>query len=163
MNRLHVVGRKNHGKTLLITELVREFCRRGVHVGTIKHSPHVHELDAPGKDSHRHRLAGGQPAAIITAECLGLFLQREPDLDPYAALAPQFASCDVVLVEGDIDTSARKVEVWRASLNAPCLAMAREDIAAVISDDQPEVPIPVWPRGDIPQLADLVLGLFHRT
>lgn len=29
MKRLHVIGGKNHGKTTLIVELVREFARRG--------------------------------------------------------------------------------------------------------------------------------------
>ena len=28
MNRIHIVGRKNHGKTTLVVELVQEFCRR---------------------------------------------------------------------------------------------------------------------------------------
>ena len=56
--RIHVVGRRNHGKTTLLVELVEELCRRGLRVGTLKHSSHTHELDTPGKDSHRHRLAG---------------------------------------------------------------------------------------------------------
>ena len=36
MKRLHVIGGKNHGKTTLIVELVRELARHGVPVGTIK-------------------------------------------------------------------------------------------------------------------------------
>ena len=52
MKRLHIVGGKNHGKTTLIMELVKELNRRGQTVGTIKHTHHQHELDVPGKDSY---------------------------------------------------------------------------------------------------------------
>lgn len=113
MNRIHIVGRKNHGKTTLVVELVREFCRRGIRVGTIKHSRHVHELDTPGKDSHRHRAAGGQPAAILTGDSVGVFLSRD-GRNEYERLEPLFADCQIVLVEGDIEAGGVKVEVWRA-------------------------------------------------
>ena len=46
-NYVHIVGRKNHGKTTLVVDLIAEFCRRDVRVGTIKHSCHQHDLDDP--------------------------------------------------------------------------------------------------------------------
>ena len=48
MNRIHIIGRKNHGKTTLIVELIEEFTRLGLSVGAIKHTSHSHELDVPG-------------------------------------------------------------------------------------------------------------------
>ena len=60
MHRLHIIGGKNHGKTTLIVELVQELTKRNLRVGTIKHTHHRHELDVPGKDSYRHRLAGAE-------------------------------------------------------------------------------------------------------
>lgn len=51
MKLIHIVGRQNHGKTTLIVELLEEFARQAIVVGTIKHSSHAHELDRPGKDS----------------------------------------------------------------------------------------------------------------
>jgi molybdopterin-guanine dinucleotide biosynthesis adapter protein len=159
MNRIHIVGRKNHGKTTLVVDLVEEYCRRGVRVGTIKHSRHVHELDSPGKDSHRHRTAGSQPAAIITSDSVGIFLTRD-GRDEYRRLRLLYADCQIVLVEGDIDApSGIKVEVWRAAGGSTCLAAQRFDIAAVVSDDQPEVAVPVWPRSDIAWLADRIWEL----
>ena len=158
MNRIHIVGRKNHGKTTLVVELVRELCRRGVRVGTIKHSRHAHELDTPGKDSHRHRAAGGQPAAVITGDSVGVFLSRD-GRDEYERLEPLFADCQIVLVEGDIEAAGVKVEVWRAEKSPACLAAERADILAVVSDDRPDVSVPVWARNDVPYLADKVLSL----
>ncbi|MHB0955168.1 MAG: molybdopterin-guanine dinucleotide biosynthesis protein B [Pirellulaceae bacterium] len=160
MNCLHVVGRKNHGKTTLIVDLVQEFCRRGVRVGTIKHSQHVHELDTPGKDSYRHRQAGGQPAAIITPDSIGVFLPHE-NATEYERLEPLYVDCQVVVVEGHIDAPGMKIEVWRASVGSAPLAAERqeEDIVAVVSDDRPDVSVPVWPRCDVAGLADRVLAL----
>jgi molybdopterin-guanine dinucleotide biosynthesis protein B len=158
MKRIHIVGRKNHGKTTLVVELVQEFCRRGVHVGTIKHSRHLHELDTPGKDSHRHRAAGSQPAAIITGDSVGVFLSRD-GRDEYERLEPLFADCQLVLVEGDIEAGGVKVEVWRAEKGPSCIAAERADISAVISDDRPHVTVPVWPRNDVALLADRILQL----
>ena len=161
MNCIHIVGRKNHGKTTLIVELVQEFCRRGVRVGTIKHSRHVHELDTPGKDSYRHRTAGSQPAAIITRGSVGIFLNSDGYCG-YELVGPLFADCQIVLVEGHIDAHGTKVEVWRAAVNSPCLAGERADIAAVVSDDRPDVSIPVWPRSDVARLADEIWNLVDR-
>ena len=44
MRRLHIIGRKNHGKTQLVVELVEELTVRGLRVATIKHTHHHHEL-----------------------------------------------------------------------------------------------------------------------
>jgi molybdopterin-guanine dinucleotide biosynthesis protein B len=156
MNRIHIVGRRNHGKTTLVVDLVREFCRRGIRVGTIKHSRHAHELDSPGKDSYLHRAAGGQPAAVITHDSIGVFMNRDGGCD-YQRLEPLFADCQLVVVEGHIDAPGIKLEVWRAEMNSPCLAAERDDIAAVITDDHPDVSGPIWPRRDVARLVDLIL------
>lgn len=158
MNRIHIVGRKNHGKTTLMVELVRELRQRDIRVGTIKHSKHVHDLDAPGTDSYRHRVAGGDPAAIVTADGMGIFLSRN-DQCHYERLRPLFEDCQIVLVEGDIDAEGPKVEVWRADVGGPCLANERSDIRAVISDDRPHVAVPTWPRNAVTHIADRVWEL----
>ena len=65
MRRIHVVGRKNSGKTTLVVELVRHFTAAGLRVGTVKHTSHSHELDTPGKDSYQHRHAGAAVVGIF--------------------------------------------------------------------------------------------------
>lgn len=158
MNCLHVVGRKNHGKTTLIVELVQEFCRRGIRIGTIKHSRHAHELDTPGKDSYRHRQAGGQPAAIITPDSVGVFLSLHGE-SVYQRLEPLFADCQIVIVEGHIDAPGMKIEVWREAIGGACLAGDRADIVAVVTDGHPRLSVPLWPRSDIVGLTDRVSAL----
>ncbi|RMF93102.1 MAG: molybdopterin-guanine dinucleotide biosynthesis protein B [Planctomycetota bacterium] len=162
MKLIHIVGRKNHGKTTLVTALLEEFRRRGIRVGSIKHSPHVHELDTPGKDSHRHRLAGASPVAVVTSDLLGVYIPRTGD-EFLNLLAPLFAPCRLVLVEGFVDGPGKKIEVWRAERQTTPLALEHDDIAAVVSDDQPDVTVPVWPRSDVTALVDRILDLADST
>lgn len=159
MRRIHIIGRRNHGKTTLIVDLLGEFRRRGIRAGSIKHSSHRHELDPPGKDSYRHREAGANPAGIISRNLAAVFIPCSPGDDCYARLDPVFADCELVLVEGDIEAVGTKIEVWRAAIGATCLAAERDDIQAIVSDDRPEVAVPVWPRADLGLLADRLLAL----
>ncbi|WP_197525548.1 molybdopterin-guanine dinucleotide biosynthesis protein B [Pseudobythopirellula maris] len=165
MNRLHIVGGKNHGKTTLVCELVELFAARGLRVGTIKHTHHAHELDTPGKDSHRHRKAGAAVVGILSPGLSAVFWPPADDerTDRYAAFAPRMAGCDLVLVEGDSATTAPKVEVWReAAGGAPRFAADRSTLA-IISDDPlgaplAASPLPVMPRS-ADDLADRLLSL----
>ncbi len=162
MKRLHIVGRKNHGKTTLLVELVRELCRSGLRVGTIKHTRHVHELDKPGSDSCRHRLAGAAPAAIVSGQVAAVYLPCDGD-GYFQQLAGLFAGCDLVLVEGDLDGDGHKIEVWRQAMGTPCMACERPDIAAVITDDPLAAEVPVLPRSPLEPLVQYVLALVAQS
>jgi len=160
MRRIHVIGRKNHGKTQLVVELVEQFASRGLHVGTIKHTHHRHELDTPGKDSHRHRTAGAEAVGILSRTMSAVFLpaaEAQEDADRYASLAAAFSGCDLVIVEGDSQTNAPKIEVWRAALGVEPLAAHDKTILAVVTDDPLPIPAVIHSRGDIPKLANWIL------
>lgn len=169
MNRVHIIGGKNHGKTTLVAELVQELAAQGLRVGTIKHTHHHHELDAPGKDSHRHRESGAAVVGILSRSMNAVFWPPEVDGesqrdDRYDSFGPMFAPCDLVLVEGDSRTAAPKIEVWRSALDAPPLAADDASIAAVVTDDDRELrelglPVPVWSRSDVASVADAVLTI----
>ncbi|NLY02907.1 MAG: molybdopterin-guanine dinucleotide biosynthesis protein B [Rhodopirellula sp.] len=153
MKRLHIVGRKNHGKTTLLVEILRELRSAGLCVGTIKHTRHVHELDSPGSDSYRHRLGGAAPAAIVSGDAIAVHLPRR-EQDYFDQIKPLFAGCDLVLVEGDLDGDGHKIEVWREAMGEPCLAGERPDIAAVITDDAATATATILPRSDLQPLLD---------
>jgi molybdopterin-guanine dinucleotide biosynthesis adapter protein len=159
MKRVHVVGCKNSGKTTLIVELVSELTARGFRVGTIKHSSHRHELDVPGKDSHRHRLAGGSPAAAMTDTMIALHLPLPKGESAYALLERHYEGCDLVLVEGGLDSVAPKVEVWRRVMGNSPIARERDDVVALITDDSIDINIPRWPRSNVRELADRIVAL----
>ncbi len=160
MKRVHVLGRKNHGKTTLVSELVRELVGRGLKVGTIKHTSHPHELDRPGSDSFVLRQAGASPSTIVAGELMAIFVPLDGASDYTRDLEEAYAGCDLVLVEGDRNRPGGvKIETWRAAVGGPCLAAEHDDVVAVVSDDDPEVAVPVWPRGDVAGLAERILAL----
>jgi molybdopterin-guanine dinucleotide biosynthesis protein B len=161
MNRLHIIGGKNHGKTTLVVELVQEFARRGLRVGTIKHTHHEHELDVPGKDSYRHRAAGAAPVGILSRSMCAVFMPTDendsPERDRYSILAAMFAECRLVLIEGDSQTTAPKVEVWRGELGTPPLAARDASIMALVTDDGPPLAAETLRRSDVAGIANWIL------
>jgi molybdopterin-guanine dinucleotide biosynthesis adapter protein len=125
-----IIGHQGSGKTTLIERLIRTMRERGRTVSTIKHTHHHHiELDTPGKDSHRHRLAGA--SEVIVASNQGwarIAASAEPASLPI--LLGQLRPVDLVLVEGFKQLEwLRRVEVFRG-VGAP-LALEDPGIAAV--------------------------------
>ncbi|MDG1896230.1 MAG: molybdopterin-guanine dinucleotide biosynthesis protein B [Fuerstiella sp.] len=160
--RIHIVGRKNSGKTTLVCELVRELTRQGHKVATIKHTHHDHELDTPGKDSHQHRESGAAGVGILSSQMTAAFVPvpRDEDEDTrYARFNIMFNDCDLILVEGDLSTTATKLEVWRNKVSDAPYAASDASIAVVVSDDAVDsVPV-VWPRSNISELARRVVAM----
>ena len=125
-----IIGHQGSGKTTLIERLIRTMRERGRSVSTIKHTHHHDfELDTPGKDSYRHRLAGA--SEVIVASDKGwarLAASAEPA--SLQILLGQLRPVDLVLVEGFKQLEwLRRVEVFRGS-GTP-LALADPGIAAV--------------------------------
>jgi molybdopterin-guanine dinucleotide biosynthesis protein MobB len=165
MRRMHIIGGKNHGKTTLVVELVAELTRRGLRVDTFKHTHHHHELDVPGKDSHRHREASAAVVGILTPSLNAAFWTPPswPDRPGpigdarYDQFDAAFAACDLVLVEGDTQTRAPQLEVWRAACSPTPLAAQLPNVRAIVKDD---IPVGAWkllPRSRVDVVADFVL------
>ncbi len=159
MHIVHITGRSKNGKTTLIIELIQEITRRGLKVGTLKHSGHDHELDKPGKDSFRHRQAGAVPVAISTTSQMAVYLPKAPGENPFDRFAPLFKDCDIILVEGYIDGPGKKIEIWRAEVGKEPLFTERDEILCVVTDDPLETSLPVRPRSDVPALVDFLMNL----
>ena len=159
--RIHIVGRRNSGKTTLVCELVREFTARGLKVATVKHTHHQHELDTPGKDSHKHREAGAAAVGILSPHMTAMFIPAEREQageSRYAQFEVQFSDCDLILVEGDLQALAPRIEVWRSATIENPYASNDCGIIAVVSDEAlPGLKCAVWSRQDIGRIADNIL------
>ncbi|MEM8555069.1 MAG: molybdopterin-guanine dinucleotide biosynthesis protein B [Pseudomonadota bacterium] len=154
-----VTGWKNAGKTGLMERLVTEITGRGLRVSTIKHAHHNFDVDQPGRDSHRHRVAGAQEVLISSGQRWALMHElrgaEEPSL---ATLLGKLSDVDLVLVEGFKQDRHPKVEAWRAEAAHPFICHDDETIRAVASDTfRDDLPVPCLDLDDTSTIADLVL------
>ena len=153
-----VTGWKNAGKTGLMERLVAEITSRGLSVSTIKHAHHSFDVDHPGKDSHRHRVAGAHEVLLASKNRIALMQelrdQEEPEL---AHLLTRLSPVDLVLIEGYKRDRHPKIEAHRAVTGQPLIAPGDDTIRAVASDVPLTLDRPVFGLDDTIAFADFVL------
>jgi molybdopterin-guanine dinucleotide biosynthesis protein B len=153
-----VIGWKNAGKTGLMERLVATLTTRGMSVSTVKHVHHDVDLDAPGKDTFRHRAAGAQEVVLASAHRFALMREHrgpEPDL---AAILSRLAPVDLVLVEGYKRDAHAKIEVFRHATGQALIQPTDPLIRAVATDaDLPPLSVPVLDLNDAGAIADFIL------
>ena len=127
MKAVAFAGYSGSGKTTLIEQLIPALIRHGQRVSVVKHAHHRFDVDHPGKDSHRHRVAGAFEVVVASDRRLALMREFEQPiaLSVHQLIAELDAGVDWVLVEGFKHSDLPKLEVWRA--------------AAVGKDGQPHV------------------------
>ena len=156
-------GWSGSGKTTLIERVISHLAGSGVRVSLIKHAHHEFDVDQPGKDSYRHRLAGASEVLVSSAHRWALMheLRGAPELTLNQAIA-QLSPCDLVLVEGFKRGSIPKLEVWRAEVGKAMLFPGDPNIVALATDD----PLPSDVReprlsrfglADVGSIADFVM------
>jgi molybdopterin-guanine dinucleotide biosynthesis adapter protein len=148
-----VTGWKNAGKTTLAERLVAEFVRRGWRVATVKHAHHAADIDKPGTDSFRHRLAGATEVALVTAGRYAIV--REQEEAGFDEVLARLAPADLVLVEGFKRERHPKIEV-RGPDSKP-MAAGEHNIVAIAADAEPsDQALPWFRRDDIAAIADFI-------
>lgn len=166
MKRIHIIGRKNSGKTTLIVDLVEALTRRGRKVATIKHTHHNHELDTPGKDSHRHREAGSAAVGILSPQMNAIFWPQSQTSDnptsKYELFDSLMEQCDIVLVEGDSSTTDSKIEVYRAETGSQPMALSDATIQIVVTDDPVDLASRILPRNELEPIVQFIETLAGR-
>jgi molybdopterin-guanine dinucleotide biosynthesis protein MobB len=153
-----IVGWKNAGKTGLMERLVTEITGRGISVSTIKHAHHSFDVDHPGKDSHRHRVAGATEVLLASRNRFALMHELRGEDEPIlSALLEKLAPVDLVLVEGYKRDSHPKVEAHRAETGNPLIAPDDPTVRAVASDTALDLDRPVFDLDDTKAIADFIL------
>ena len=108
-------GFSGAGKTTLIEQIIPALREQGQRVSVVKHAHHRFDIDHPGKDSFRHRVAGA--FEVLVASDRRLALQREFEqpvqLSVHQLIAELYDGVDWVLVEGYKWSDLPKIEVWR--------------------------------------------------
>ncbi len=154
-----IVGWKNAGKTGLMERLVTEITGRGFTVSTVKHAHHSFDVDHPGKDSHRHRIAGATEVLLASRNRFALMHElRDEDEPSLATLLTKLAPTDLVLVEGYKRDTHPKVEAHRSVTGNPLIAPDDPTVRAVASDTPLDLDRPVFDLDDTAAIADFILS-----
>lgn len=136
---LAIVGWQDSGKTTLTTALIREFHQANLRVAVIKHDPHGHETDSPGKDTYLHRQAGAEVTVLAGPGLLTTWevIEAPPAL---TTLARRLPPVDLVLAEGWKGEAVPRVVVLRRAGCAGGTAedrpapLARGEVVAVVGE-----------------------------
>jgi molybdopterin-guanine dinucleotide biosynthesis protein MobB len=128
-------------------------------VSTVKHAHHSFDVDQPGKDSHRHRVAGASEVLLASGNRWALMHElRDEGEPPLEALLERLSPVDLVLVEGYKRDRHPKVEAFRAETGNPLIAADDPTIRAVAADSAVEIDRPVFDLDDTGAIADFILG-----
>jgi len=140
MRVIAIVGHQGSGKTTLIEKLIPALQRRGLRVSTIKHAHHHHiELDVPGKDSHRHRVAGASEV-IVASDTGWARIAASTDPASLQVLLGELRPVDVVLVEGFKRSALPKIEIWRAATGHSTQYTTDAHVVAICTDSMAALP-----------------------
>ena len=154
-----VTGWKNAGKTGLMERLVAEITGRGYTVSTVKHAHHTFDVDQPGKDSHRHRIAGATEVLLASRNRFALMHELREDEEPsLETLLQKLSPVDLVLVEGYKRDRHPKVEAFRVDTGNPLIATDDPTIRAVASDTTLTIDRPLFDLDDTKAIADFILA-----
>jgi molybdopterin-guanine dinucleotide biosynthesis protein MobB len=154
-----VTGWKNAGKTGLMERLVAEIAGRGHSVSTVKHAHHTFDVDQPGKDSHRHRVAGAREVLLASRNRFALMHELRDEGEPaLEVLLQKLAPVDLVLVEGYKRDRHPKIEAFRAETRNALIAPDDPTIRAVASDVPLDLDRPVFDLNDTGAIADFILA-----
>lgn len=132
---LAISGRKNSGKTTLITQILPILKDYGLNVATIKHDGHDFEADIPGTDTYRHMAAGAYGTAIFSDEKYMIIKKQQfvlPD-----QLIEQFPEADLLILEGFKHAEYPKIEALRKENATECVCTGSH-LLAIAADCQPE-------------------------
>jgi molybdopterin-guanine dinucleotide biosynthesis protein B len=159
MRIIGLAGWSGSGKTTLLARLIPCLVARGLKVSTLKHAHHGFDVDLPGKDSHRHRMAGASEVLVASANRWALVHELRGEAEPaFPALLRRLSPVDLVVIEGYKREQHPKLEVYRAANGKPLMHPEDPGIVAIASDTPLPAKIPVVRLDDIEAIADIVIA-----
>src|ERR1700722_15438940 len=136
---LGIVGWSGSGKTTLLMAILPLLRTAGLSVSTITHARRGFDMDQPGKDSHRHRVAGASQVLVASSRRWALLHEVEGAGPGLPDLMAHMEPVDLVLVEGFKSHPCPKLEVYRPVLGKPSLWDREPEVVAVASDSTPDI------------------------
>jgi molybdopterin-guanine dinucleotide biosynthesis protein B len=155
------------GKTTLLSQLAPHLIAQGFRLGYLKHAHHGFDIDQPGKDSHRMRVAGAKQVLIASQQRWAFLCESPPEEPALAHFISQFdaKSTDLILAEGFRGHHYPKLEIHRQERSATFLYPDDPDIIAVVSDQALplDASLPQLPLDQPQVIATFIMQLFTTT
>jgi molybdopterin-guanine dinucleotide biosynthesis adapter protein len=160
MHIIGLAGWSGSGKTTLLANIIPRLVARGLTVSTVKHAHHGFDVDTPGKDSHRHRMAGATEVLVASGKRWALMHELRGEAEPSIYdLLQRMAPVDLVLIEGFKSARHARIEVYRKEVGKPPFHLENPHIAAIVSDTPfPQAGRPVVNIDDLDAVVELVLA-----
>ncbi len=155
-----IVGYSGAGKTTLMVNLIACLTRRGLRVGTIKHDVHGFQMDHPGKDSFRHKVAGAAASIISSPHQLAMVTDVDHDHAPQDLL-PLLTHMDIVLAEGFKRAPLPKVEVFRVETGKGPACQDDPHLLAVVSNAPVDWGVRRFATTEADALVDYLISYFR--
>jgi molybdopterin-guanine dinucleotide biosynthesis protein B len=154
---LEVVGYSGAGKTTLIEKLIPALRKRGIRLAVIKHTSHHHELDQPGKDSHRLRQAGAEAVVVSSPKMVAMFREVEREWPVARLLRYLPRKVDLVIAEGFRSSKHPCLEVFRRGFSPDLKCRNHPQLLAVVGDDPGDLEVPYFHRDAVRAIAEFLL------
>ena len=158
MKIIAIAGYSGSGKTTLLEKLIPQLVMEGVRVSLVKHAHHEFDIDHPGKDSYRHRMAGATEVLVSSSRRWALMHElrgeAEPTLDEQLK---HLSPCDLVIVEGWKFHPIPKIEVHRKLAGKPLLFPDDPHVVAVATDEHLATDLPQFGLEDAEGVAQFIV------
>lgn len=152
-----VCGKKNSGKTTLITRLVPELTERGYKVAVIKHDGHDFTCDVPGTDSYKFSQTGAYGVAVFSEN--RMFIQRIGTGETEKELITMFPEADIILLEGFKNYPYPKIEIVREGISSQPVSDPEGRFLIVSNLPADNFTGPVIHPDHIAEIADKIIAL----
>ena len=157
---ISIVGYSDAGKTTLLEKLVPELKKKGYCVGTIKNSHHELNFDKKGKDSWRHFESGADAVVMASVDKTVMIRRREAkddnSHDQLLFLENYLTDMDVIIAEGYKNAGFPKIEVFRSQVHDVPICLNDETLAAIVTDADLNISVPVFGLEEATRLADFI-------
>lgn len=159
MKTIAITGYSGSGKTTLIEKVIPALTRRGLRVSLVKHAHHQFDIDVPGKDSHRHRVAGATEVLITSSKRWALMHElrdaAEPTLEEQLL---RLSPCDVAIIEGWKHQARPKIEVHRKLAGKQLLYPNDPNVIAIATDESLATELPQFALDDGEAVAAFIVN-----
>ena len=157
-----IAGYSGSGKTTLVCRLISEFTRRGLSVGTIKHSHHPASTPNDQKDSAKHRAAGAKATVFAASDEVILSAGGELTPGPEDIAQKYLGSFDLVLAEGYKSSNLPRIEIYKSQVADGLITTDRSLLIAVTGERPADLGDTAFiDPGDTGLMADAILDYLN--